>query len=249
MDMKPEPHTPDYTYTSRMTRRDSLKWLSILSASALVPSLSACEAKDQATSTAELTTGHWPDLKLKTIQANGYGKDPEMVSPNRAAWPKTLTPTQLTLVAILSDLIVPKDGHLPSASEVGVPDVIDEWVSAPYDRQQRERLDILSTLAWIDTESEIRFTQKFAQTPQANQFKTLDDIAYRKDGLASEFSKIADAFSVFRRLVLAAFYCSPEGSADLGYMGNTPVEGDYPGPTDEAMAHLKTMLSTLNLTL
>lgn len=149
----------DYQYKSGMTRRDSLKWLSVLSASALVPSLAACGSpKDQTKAIA----GHWPDLKLDKIQAKGYGKDPELVNADRMAWPRTLTPAQLTLVAVLSDIIVPRDGAVPSASEVSVPDVVDEWVSAPYDRQQRDRLDILSTLAWIDTEAETRVSKKFA---------------------------------------------------------------------------------------
>lgn len=77
----------------------------------------------------------------------------------------------------------------------------------------------------------------------------MDDIAYRKDELAEEFIRIADSFATFRRLVVAAFYCSPEGSENLGYMGNIPIAGDYPGPTEDAMVHLHKTLETLSLTL
>ncbi|MBT5682665.1 MAG: gluconate 2-dehydrogenase subunit 3 family protein, partial [Gammaproteobacteria bacterium] len=45
-----------------------------------------------------------------------------------------------------------------------------------------------------------------------------------------------------------AYFASPEGTKDIGYIGNTPIAGDYPGPTPEAMAHLDKMLSDLGLT-
>lgn len=237
---------PNYQYKPRMTRRDSLKWLGILSASAMVPTLAACDSTDEPINP---NTSHWPDLSLDTIKIKGYGKDPNLVSPDRAAWPRTLTQAQLTLVAILSDIIVPRDGNVPAATEVGVPDVIDEWVSAPYARQRGDRGKILAILSWIDTESEIRFGKVFAKISLTDQMKIIDDIAYQKEDLAKAFTKPADTFSSLRRLVLAAFYCSPEGSKDLGYMGNIPIAGDYPGPTDEAMAHLNKALKTLNLTL
>jgi hypothetical protein len=34
---------------------------------------------------------------------------------------------------------------------------------------------------------------------------------------------------------------------DIGYMGNTPSAGEYPGPTPEALAHLNAALVKLNL--
>ena len=40
----------------------------------------------------------------------------------------------------------------------------------------------------------------------------------------------------------------PEGMADIGYMGNTPSVGPYPGPTQEALAHLNASLTKLGLT-
>ncbi len=45
-----------------------------------------------------------------------------------------------------------------------------------------------------------------------------------------------------------AYFASPEGTKDLGYIGNIPIAGDYPGPTPEAIAHLDTILDELGLT-
>ena len=47
--------------------------------------------------------------------------------------------------------------------------------------------------------------------------------------------------------MMAGFYSLPEGMADIGYMGNTPLLGPYPGPTPEAMAHLNASLAKLGL--
>ncbi|WP_085297395.1 gluconate 2-dehydrogenase subunit 3 family protein [Cognaticolwellia mytili] len=242
----------DVQYKSTITRRESLKWLGILSASALLPSLVGCEDSDSTSTIANAVgdsiKGHWPDLTLPPITVKGYGKDPSMIIPPKSPWPKTLTAEQLTLVAVLADILVPREGDVPSATEVNVPDVIDEWASAPYERQQGDRLTILSTLVWLNDEAQLRFTQTFVALSPIEQLNIVDDIAYQKDDLAEEFIRIARAFSRFRKLVLAAFFCTPEGTKDLGYLGNVPIAGDYPGPTDEAMVHLNQTLEQLGLT-
>ena len=38
-----------------------------------------------------------------------------------------------------------------------------------------------------------------------------------------------------------------EGWAEIGYMGNTPGTGDYPGPTPEALAHIKGVIEGMGL--
>ena len=152
----------NYQYQSTLTRRESLKWLGILAASALIPTLPGCNyIKEIATS---VDKGHWPTLNLAPITAKGYGTDPNVIVAPKSPWPRTLTTEQLTLVAVLADIIVPREGNVPSASQVHVPDVIDEWVSAPYGGQQRDRITYLSVLAWVDDESQLRFSKKFVTT-------------------------------------------------------------------------------------
>ena len=48
-------------------------------------------------------------------------------------------------------------------------------------------------------------------------------------------------------LMMAGFYSLPEGIADIGYMGNSPIAGPWPGPTPEALAHLNAGLVKLGL--
>ncbi|MDN4501502.1 gluconate 2-dehydrogenase subunit 3 family protein [Alteromonadaceae bacterium BrNp21-10] len=232
------------TYRSKLSRRESLKWLGLLSATTVIPLTTSC-----ATSIDNLPVGkgHWPQLKLPAITATGYGKDPNVIIPPSAPWPKTLSSEQLGLVATLCDILIPREGDVPSATEVNVPDVIDEWISAPYSRQEQDRQQFLALLIWLDDEARLRFNAKFTQVSTAQQLAIMDDISYDKSDLADEFRRATQAFSSFRRLVLAAFFCSPEGTKDLGYIGNIPIAGDYPGPTDEAMAHLQKVLGELGL--
>jgi hypothetical protein len=234
------------SYQSKMTRRDSLKWFAILSASAVLPLVNGCDFLNYS---AKIEQGHWPNLNLSPITVKGYGKDPNLIFPPKSPWPKTLTTEQLSLVAVLADILVPRDGNVPSATEVKVPDVIDEWVSAPYQRQQADRLTFLSMLVWIDDESLLRFSKAFVAISSAQKLEIIDDIAYQKSSLLPEFQRITDAFASFRQLVLSAFFCSPEGTKDLGYLGNVPIMGDYPGPTKEAMQHLIKKLAELGLKL
>jgi hypothetical protein len=215
-----------------------------LSVGAALPAVTGCTS-----SHAIADKGHWPQLKLTPVTAPGYGKDPKLIIADTLAWPKTLTSEQLTLVAVISDIIVPREGAVPSATQVNVPDVIDEWVSAPYARQQGDRIEILNLLAWFDGESARRFHRLFVDISATQQLMIIDDIAFKKAKLVDEFIHAANAFSRLRKLVLAAFFCSPQGTKDIGYLGNSPIAGDWPGPTEEAMDHLAKELDKLGLSL
>jgi len=249
-DNKLQGDSQSQTYKGTLTRRESLKWLSVLSASTMLPVLGGCDDSANVLITnKQVIKGHWPELDLPTINIKGYGKDPNLLIPPKFSWPLILTSEQITLVAALSDILIPRDGKVPSASEVNVPDVINEWVSAPYEQQQNDRLSIISMLVWLNDEAIIRFRQKFMKISFAQQLEIIDDIAFKKSELVNEFYQISKVFSRFRKLVLAAFFCTPEGTKDIGYKGNVAIAGDYPGPSDEAQIHLNKTLKELNLSL
>ena len=70
---------------------------------------------------------------------HGYGTDPNLVKPAPAPWPRLLSQAELDAAARLADHILPATATAPSASALGVPDFIDEWVSAPYPDQVKDR--------------------------------------------------------------------------------------------------------------
>jgi hypothetical protein len=100
-------------------------------------------------------------------------------------------------------------------------------------------------LRWLDDESVSRFDRRFASLNNAQRLEIVDDIAWLDAD--PEFERPAYAFDRLRSIVVAAFFCTPEGSADLGYVGNKVIAGDYPGPSDEALAHLRQVLKSLGL--
>jgi hypothetical protein len=105
---------------------------------------------------------------------------------------------------------------------------------------------ILSGLAWLDTESTARFGKTFAQAGDAQQRAIFDSIAF-KANIKPGYERPARFFARLRSLLMGGFYSLPEGMKDIGYIGNAPIAGGYPGPTPEAMAHLNAALAKLGI--
>jgi hypothetical protein len=155
-----------------------------------------------------------------------------------------MTEGQLRTTAALCDVILPEDERSPAASAVGVPDFIDEWVSAPYPQQQDDRAFILRGLESLEQQSQERFGSSFASATEEQKTELVSAIAGAgATGDQSEF------FQRFRYLSVGAFYTTEAGMADVGYIGNVPSSGEYPGPSEEAMAHLAGVLKQLGLPL
>ena len=227
--------------SARLTRRESLKWLGAIAAGVSVPLIQGCDKKPVAG-----TDAHWPDLQLQPITVAGYGRDPDVMNP-KTPWPLSMTAEQRELTSVIADILVPREGDNPSASEVNVTDVVDEWISAPYPGFQSDRVEILSGLKWLDDESMQRFEKNFVAASNARQLEIIDDIAWEQAESDPRFAQMAGVFDGLRRLVMSAYFSSPEGTRDIGYQGNVPLAGDYPGPTPEAMEHLDGVLEELGL--
>jgi hypothetical protein len=166
------------------------------------------------------------------LEAPGLGFDPNLLK-KEIPWPRLLTAAEKRIVTALADVIIPADEFGPAASAVGVPDFIDEWVSAPYDQQVKDRKLIRDGLAWLDAEAGKRFGKGFADSSAAQQTAILDDIV--KEG--TEARKQARAFFiVFRDRAAGGYYTTPEGWKAIGYTGNTPM-AEFSGPPPEALAH------------
>ena len=205
---------------NRMDRREAIKWM--LAASATI-SLS-------------------PGLSFGAAQAAaGYGSDPNVMETYKPGdlWPLTFTPEQHQTVSALCDLVIPADEKSPSASQLRVPDFIDEWVSAPYPRQLEHRKQILAGLAWLDNESQKGFRASFASLTEARQRQICDDIAYLPKARKSN-REAALFFARFRDLTASAFYTTPAGMKDLQYIGNVALT-KFEGPPPEVLAYLKLM--------
>lgn len=195
-----------------MDRREAIKWM--VTAAATVPAFSA-------DSFAAPPKGSFPGAT--SGMAHGYGTDPKLLPVYKPGqlWDLTFSDAQMKTVSALCDVIIPADDKSPAASEVGVPEFIDEWISAPYPQQQSDRKVVLEGLAWLEKESQKRFQKDFASLSEEQKHNICDDICY--SGKAKkEFKNGARFFSKFRSLTAGGFYTTPKGMKDIGYVGNLP---------------------------
>lgn len=216
------------TDASLMDRRQALKVMAIAAA---VPGLASCAPGGDAGGRSD---GASPASGAK---AAGTAWDPDLLNPV-VPWDRVLTADELAALAGLCDLIIPADERSPSASQLGAHDFIDEWVSAPYDGNQRDQVTVRGGLLWLDRESAARFGEGSA-------FRTLDDTQRRS--ICDDICNTPDApahlvagarfFDRVRDLTAAAFYTTPEGMRDLEYVGNVPLARWDP-PPPEVLRHL-----------
>jgi hypothetical protein len=201
----------------RIPRRTALKWLA--AAMALSPMLEWQGFAQDAS----------PPSFKPTLT------DPDLLNPGKL-WDRVLTKGELRAIAALCDVIIPADGKSPAASQVGLPDFIDEWVSAPYPAQQADGKKIREGIAWLNMESNRRFQHDFADLSGEQKIKICDDICHAPKA-APEFQSAASFFARMRDLTATGFYTTPEGMKDLEYRGNTALTA-FDGPPPEVLKKL-----------
>jgi hypothetical protein len=224
----------------RVDRRTTIKWL----AATMAAAYTGCSSDEKYLGD-EIPAAQRAPLLGAAPKADGvaYGGDPDRMNPI-VPWARTMTEGQLNTASTLADLILPEDERSPAASALGVPDFIDEWVSAPYAQQQQDREVVLGGLEWLEQQSQERFDRSFAAADANQRLELVDSIA---SGSSPELAGQSEFFRRFRWLAVGAFYTTGDGMMDVGYIGNTPIAGEYPGPSDEAMAHLAGVLGRLGL--
>lgn len=124
---------------------------------------------------------------------------------------------EMATIAILTDIIIPKDGKSGSATEAKVPDFIEFIVKdMPY-----HQTPMRGGLKWLDLQSYNRFQQPFSNASSAQQLSLIDEIAYPKKA-KPEMAQGVAFFNLMRDLTASGFYTSEIGVKDLGYAGNQP---------------------------
>lgn len=193
-------------YVRKIDRRTALTWIGVVGAAIAVGAG---------------VVVYGPKIGGKTPGTKGYGTDPKLVEPEPAPWPRLLSDSELQAAAVLSDFILPASATAPAATALGIPDFIDEWISAPYPDQEKDRPLIRDGLKALGGKPD---AAKLAALPTA----------------APEF------FKRFRHLVIGAYYTTEAGFKDLGYIGNVSRPTD-PGPPAEVKAALERELAKLGL--
>ncbi len=138
----------------------------------------------------------------------------------------------------LAELVLPADDGGPSGRDGGAPEFIDLLAS-----ENRELADIFTGgMLWLDATSRARNGSSFIEADEQGQLAILDalvDAERKETGTETRFPTTEYArFSVFgvkrpsgmrlglpffgwaRQLIVDAYYTSPAGILDLGFVGN-----------------------------
>jgi gluconate 2-dehydrogenase gamma chain len=135
------------------------------------------------------------------------------------AMDKFFTDHEMATIAVLSDIIIPKDEVSGSATDAKVPEFIEFIVKDMPHHQTPLR----GGLRWLDVQCLNRYNNPFKDCTQQQQIELIDQIAYpkkAKPGMAQGVS----FFNKIRDLVATGFYTSQIGVKDIGYIGNTPTQ-------------------------
>lgn len=152
----------------------------------------------------------------------GYGRTAEEIAHDAKVNAETFyTPHELATIAVLSDIIIPKDEVSGSATEAQVPDFIEFITKDSPSLQTPMR----GGLAWLDLESRRRFTADFVDVTAAQQLEIVEDIAWA-DQQEPALQPGVRFFHRIRGLVCTGFYTTRMGIDDIGYVGNVPNTWD-----------------------
>src|SRR5579875_3723638 len=105
----------------------------------------------------------------------GMNRMPEELEAYKKTIAETFfTPHEMATIAVLSDIIIPKDEVSGSATDAKVPDFIEFIVKDKPDFQ----IPMRGGLRWLDIESAKRFNNAFKDCNAQQQIQIVDDIAY-----------------------------------------------------------------------
>lgn len=228
------PETEPGNGTRKVTRRRALQVIAASAAGAAALQATACAPGDSTGTDAGAGPVDAPSPGGNPLAA-GTPTDPDLISPI-VPWDLVLTDDELETLAALADVILPADERSPGAAELGAHEFIDEWVSAPYEGNERDLVLIRGGVTWLDRESASRFGARFAALTTEQQTQICDDICYLPNA-APEFRAAARFFDRVRDLTATAFWTTDEGMSDLGFVGNTPM-GAFEGPPPEVLDRL-----------
>jgi hypothetical protein len=124
---------------------------------------------------------------------------------------------EMATIAILSDIIIPKDAVSGSATEAKVPEFIEFIVKDMPSNQTPLR----GGLRWLDIYSFKKNNKSFKDCSKEQQIAIVDEIAYPKKA-KKEVAQGVAFFTLMRDLTVTGFYTTKMGVDDLGYVGNAP---------------------------
>jgi hypothetical protein len=205
-----------------MDRRKSLKLLA--GSVATTAFLDACKTEDKK-KTAPVTASPTPfDPTTYTLDR---AKE-ELIRENQLFSETFFSTHEMSTIAVLCDIIIPKDEVSGSATEAKVPEFIEFIVKDKPEHQ----IPLRGGLRWLDMQCLKKYNNDFKSATSAQQIEIVDAIAYPNKAKPAMKQGVT-FFNLMRNLTATGFYTSKIGIADIGYKGNTPTQ--WNGVPDEVL--------------
>jgi hypothetical protein len=179
--------------TAEMSRRDAVQLLAALPFAAIM---------------------RWPSAEQERVRSFVDGAL-KSAAEGLAYAPKFFTAAEFRTARMLGDMIIPRDERSGNASDAGVPEFMDFMMTDRPGNQKWMR----DGLAWLDAQSNTRFSKPFADATEPQRVQILNDIAWPARTPASMTDGVS-FFNRFRDLTSSGFWSSRIGVKDLQYKGN-----------------------------
>jgi hypothetical protein len=161
----------------------------------------------------------WTPAEARQAHEHAAAAQAQAAKTATAFKPKFFTAHEYATVAVLVDLIIPRDERSGSATDAGVPAFMDFMMLD----QPRRQTAMRGGLALLDRLSMARIGKAFVNGADAQRRQLLDEIAYTSNPDPGLSHAIA-FFSSFRDLTASGFWTTKMGIADLQYKGNVFVD-------------------------
>ena len=138
------------------------------------------------------------------------------------------TAHEMATIALLADIIIPRDDVSGSATDAKVPDFIEYIVKDKPEHQ----VPMQGGLKWLDMKCLKLYQNPFTDCTHQQQMEMVDAIAYPKKAKPEMKPGVA-FFNRMRNLTATGFYTSEIGVKDVGYMGNVP--NNWNGVPDDVL--------------
>jgi gluconate 2-dehydrogenase gamma chain len=179
--------------TSEMSRRDAVQLLAALPFAAFLS---------------------WPTAEQEKVR--GFVDSALKSAGEGVAYaPQFFTAAEFRTARILADMIIPRDERSGNASDAGVPEFMDFMM---IDRPGNQKW-MRDGLAWLDAQSNTRFSKPFSDATPEQREQILNDIAWPARA-PTTLTAGASFFNRFRDLTSSGFWSSRIGVKDLQYQGN-----------------------------
>ena len=191
-----------------MDRRKSIKAIALGTLSTGLV-LDACKEPEKKVDTAKSTGGVPPEGPDRTPEEKAHYET--------IIGTKFFTADEMATIAILADIIIPKDAVSGSATDAKVPDFIEFIVKDMPEHQVPMR----GGLRWLDLYCLRTYGKAFKDCRESDRIAVVDQIAYPAKATPDMQPGVA-FFNRMRDLTCTGFYTSEIGVKDIGYVGNQP---------------------------